>query len=274
MKPVAPLVLASILAAGCNEPPQEGGPNDDWAPQGTWVEVWRDDFSGPAGSGPDAASWRVITTGTPPNGELEYYTDRRDNSFVDGNGHLVLRAVRESYMGKSYTSGRLDTRGLRESTYGRFEARLQVPAGRGFWPAFWLLGSNGSWPACGEIDGMELGGSQPATARSALHGPNFFGGGALTKQFTLPAGTFADTFHRFTIEWTHDGIRWLVDDQPYHVRTRADLEALGKTWVFDAPFHIILNLAVGGTYDGPPTADTPFPGDLVVDYVTISRLEP
>jgi beta-glucanase (GH16 family) len=177
-------------------------------------------------------------------------------------------------MGKSYTSGRLDTRGLREHVYGRFEARLQVPAGTGFWPAFWLLGSNGSWPACGEIDVLELGGSQPAVANSAIHGPDFFGGGALHKQITLPAGSFAETFHVFAVEWTHDGIRWLIDDQPYHVRTRVDVEALQKTWVFDAPFHIILNLAVGGFFDGAPTAATTFPGDLIVDYVAVSRLEP
>jgi beta-glucanase (GH16 family) len=271
---VRALAWAALLAAGCNEPPLPDGPNDNWKPEGTWVEVWRDDFSGPAGSAPDPANWRVVTIASPPNQELEYYTDRRANSFVDGSGHLVLRAIREDFMGRSYTSGRLDTRGLREHTYGRFEASLQVPAGTGFWPAFWLLGSNGSWPACGEIDVLELGGSQPAVAHSAIHGPNFFGGGALTKLHTLAPGTFAETFHVFAVEWTQDGIRWLIDDAPYHVRTRADLEAMQKTWVFDAPFHIILNFAVGGFFDGPPTADTPFPSDLVVDWVKVSRLEP
>jgi beta-glucanase (GH16 family) len=274
MNRVCALVLASIALAACNEPPQSGGPNDNWAPVGTWVEVWKDDFVGPAGSAPDAASWNITTTGSPPNGELEYYTDRRANSFLDGSGNLVLRAMREDFMGKAYTSGRLNTRGVREFTYGRFEARLRVPAGRGYWPAFWLLGSVGSWPACGELDVMELGGSQPAVAHSAMHGPNFFGGGSLTKQIELTSGSFADEFHVFAVEWTHDGVRFLVDDQPYHVRARADVEALHKTWVFDAPFHIILNLAVGGTFDGPPAPETVFPGDLVVDYVKVFRLDP
>jgi len=177
-------------------------------------------------------------------------------------------------MGRSYTSGRLDSRSLRDFTYGRFEARLKVPAGRGYWPAFWLLGSNGSWPACGEMDVMEIGGSRPAMVRSSLHGPNFFGGGALTQQLTLPAGSFAADYHLFVVEWTHDGIRYLIDDQPYHVRTHAELDRLQDTWVFDAPFHIILDLAVGGVFDGPPTADTAFPGDMVVDYVKVSRLDP
>src|SRR5262249_10865075 len=89
------LTLAAVLAAGCNEPPIPDGPNENWKPEGTWVEVWHDDFSGPAGSAPDATNWRVVTIASPPNQELEYYSDRRDNSFVDGNGHLVLRAIRE-----------------------------------------------------------------------------------------------------------------------------------------------------------------------------------
>jgi beta-glucanase (GH16 family) len=273
MKATRALLFASILAVGCNTPPSDGS-DENWAPVGKWTEVWRDDFSGPAGSAPDAANWHILTTGNPPNGELEYYTDRRDNSFLDGNGYLVLRAKLEDYMGKSYTSGRIDTRGLQQFTYGKFEARLKVPAGRGYWPAFWLLGTVGSWPTCGEIDGMEIGGSQPATTHGSLHGPNFFGGGALTNQVNAPSGTFADSFHVFDIEWTEDGIRWLVDDAPFEVHTRAALEASQRTWVFDAPFYIILNLAVGGTFDGPPTADTPFPGDLIVDYVSVSRLDP
>jgi beta-glucanase (GH16 family) len=263
--------LAVVLAAGCNEPPQRATGNDNWAPEGPWIEVWKDDFTGPAGSAPDAASWRVVATGSPPNGELEYYTDRRANTFLDGNGNLVIRAIHEDFMGKSYTSGRLDSRGLREFTYGRFEARLKTPAGRGYWPAFWLLGSVGSWPACGEIDGMELRGSDPTVAQGSLHGPQFFGGGALTQRTMPVSPTFAEEFHVFAIEWTKDGIRWLVDDAPFFVKTHATIDALNYTWVFDAPFHIILNLAVGGTWDGPPTADTPFPGDLVLDYIRVSR---
>ena len=262
--------------AGCNHAPQEEDPcgESTWAPDVTWVLAWEDNFDGPAGSAPDPTNWGVVTTANPPNGELEYYTARRDNSFLDGDGHLVLRAIQESYMGRMYTSGRLDTRGLREQTYGKFEARIKIPAGRGFWPAYWLLGA-GRWPASGEMDILEARGSQPMYVNSALHGPDFFGGGALTKTYLLPSGTFADDFHRFTLEWTADGIRWLIDDVPAHVETRCKIVTLrGKSWVYDANFHIILNLAVGGTYDGPPTSATPFPGDLVVDYMRVWRPGP
>jgi beta-glucanase (GH16 family) len=268
------VAMACILAcvAGCSVVPK--GNNDDWVPQGTWVEVWRDDFDGVLGAAPDPTNWRVVTIGNPPNGELEYYTDRRDNSFLDGDGHLVLRALSENYMGRLYTSAKLDSRGLQENTYGRFEARIQLPAGPGLWPAFWLLGSIGGWPACGEIDIMENGGSKPTVIRGTLHGPQYFGGEGLTKQHLLTSGTFADGFHVFAVEWTHDGIRWLVDEESFEVHLRSEMEALGKTWVFDAPFHMILNLAVGGAFDGPPTSETPFPSDMSIDYVKVSRLDP
>jgi len=258
--------------AACNDDPRE--PTDDWAPQGTWVETWRDDFEGPAGSAPNSANWLVEVIPSPPNAELEYYTDRRENSFIDGDGHLVLRALKESYFGKSYTSGRLNTGGRVMMTYGRIEARIKLPAGKGLWPAFWMLGVNGNWPDCGEIDIMELAGSRPSVVQGSLHGPDFFGASALSKLFALPAGTFADDFHVFAVEWAPDGIRWFVDDQVYQVRTRESVTSLGKQWVFDNPFFIIVNLAVGGDYDGPPDASTVFPSQVVVDYVKVSRLEP
>jgi beta-glucanase (GH16 family) len=265
-----------FLLSGCNHPPTASTIADDnWAPQGTWVEVWRDDFEGVSGSAPDPTKWTVETNGRPPNAELEYYTARRENSFLDGDGHLVLRALMEDYMTRSYTSARMNTRGKFEPMYGRIEARMRLPAGKGFWPAFWMLGSNGTtWPARGEIDVMEEKGSDPTTVHGSLHGPNFFGTTALTNQFRLSSGTFADDFHVFAVEWTQDGIRWLVDEEPYHVRSRAQMAALGKTWVFDGPFYILVNLAVGGNFDGAPNSATPFPSDLTLDYVKASRLEP
>lgn len=265
--------LAATAATGCSNPPPDNA-DDNWAPDVQWVQAWGDDFDGPEGSAPDPTNWNVVTNGMPYNGELEYYTARRDNSFLDGNGHLVLRAIEESYMGSAYTSGRLETGGLREFEYGRFEARMKVPRGPGFWPAFWLLGSSGPWPLCGEIDVLELRGSLPAQAHSTLHGPQYSGGDGLTKMYPLPSGTFADDFHRFTLEWTHDGVRWLIDDVPYHAETRAAIVEKNKAWVFDASFHIILDFAVGGVYDGPPTSATQFPGDLVVDYVKTWRIGP
>jgi beta-glucanase (GH16 family) len=121
---------------------------------------------------------------------------------------------------------------------------------------------------------MEIAGSQPAVVRGSLHGPDYFGGGAFVNQLALASGTFADSFHVFAVEWTHDGIRWLVDEQPYHVRLRSDLETIGRMWVFDQPFYLILNLAVGGVFDGPPSNATPFPSEMTVDYVKVLRLVP
>lgn len=266
-----------LLGAGCNDPPERGS-GDTWTgPRGNWVEVFRDDFNGDSGSPPDPSSWNTLVREVNQNQEAQYYTDRRANSFLDGSGHLVIRALRETLGSRSFTSARLDTKGHVEPKYGRIAARMRMPSGKGLWPAFWLLGSSFSsvgWPACGEIDVVEFRGSQPDRAIASIHGPEYFGSTALSRLFELEGSSFADDFHVFSIEWTAEGIRWLVDGQVYHVRTPAGLAELGKTWAFDQPFFVILNLAVGGQFDGEPTNDTPFPSDMVVDYVVVSRLEP
>jgi beta-glucanase (GH16 family) len=181
------LVLLALLLAGC------GGAAAD-AP---WVLVDEDEFDGPAGGRPDPARWSFELGGNGwGNNESQYYTDRPENAALDGAGHLVITARREAFGGRAYTSARLTTRGKRELTYGRVEARLQLPRGKGMWPAFWLLGANFSqagWPACGEIDVMESRGAQPALAFGSLHGPGYSGGDALMGTARAPAGaTFAD----------------------------------------------------------------------------------
>jgi beta-glucanase (GH16 family) len=276
---------AVVLAiSACNDLPSPEA-DDEWrAPVGTWVEVFRDEFEGPAGSAPRAGTWNLEIRPRGQNGEQDFDTDRRDNSFLDGEGHLVLQALAERYeiapgvvSTQPYTSARLDTEGHVEPTLGRVEARIKLPLGRGIWPAFWLLGKDIStveWPECGEVDVMELRGSEPAVVNGSLHGPLYSGGAAFTRPFRLPSGTFADDFHVFALEWTHDGMRWMVDEQVYHTRTRDGLAALGKRWVFDQPYFIILNLAVGGAYDGAPDDSTMFPSRMVVDYVKVSRLDP
>lgn len=271
------LLGSALLSASCNVPPEPGS-GDEWAgPRGNWVEVFRDDFDGDAGSAPDPSFWNTLVQEVNQNQEAEYYTDRRANSFLDGSGHLVIRALRETLGSRSFTSARLDTKGHVEPKYGRIAARIRMPRGKGVWPAFWLLGSTFSstgWPACGEMDVVELRGSQPDRALGSIHGPEYFGGTALSRLFELQGSSFADDFHVFSIEWTAEGIRWLVDERVYHVRTPAGLSQLGKTWVFDQPFFVILNLAVGGQFDGEPTRDTTFPCDMVIDYVVVSKLEP
>lgn len=276
---------ALALAFGaCSQPPPEST-GDEWAgPQGTWQQVFLDDFNGPAGSSPDAMSWTEEVNGKPDNAEEEYYTNRPSNVALDGNGNLVIQALSEHYAyatglvsTQPYTSGRIDTQGHVETTYGRIEARIKLPAGKGMWPAFWLLGDNIStvgWPACGELDILEEAGSDPSTVNGSMHAPGYSGTGALTAAYTLESGTFADDYHVFALEWTADGMRWSVDGHIYHTRTKAGMASIGKTWIFDHPVYVILNLAVGGMYDGNPDSSTQFPSQMLVDYVKISKLIP
>jgi beta-glucanase (GH16 family) len=210
------------------------------------------------------------------NNELQTYTNRRVNSRIE-RGQLVIEARRESFTGtdgksREYTSARLKTLGRFATTYGRVEARIQVPRGQGIWPAFWMLGTNIAsvgWPACGEIDIMENIGREPYTVHGTLHGPGYSGGSGIGGTFKLPGGgRFADGFHVFATEWEPDRIRWFVDGQLFFTANRKSLPAKAK-WVFDQPMFILLNLAVGGNWPGNPDATTSFPQRLLVDYVRV-----
>jgi len=192
-------------------------------------------------------------------------------------GNLVIKAIAEPFTGsdgifRNYTSARLVTRGKFEIKYGRIEARLKVPFGQGIWPAFWMLGvdiNTVGWPNCGEIDIMENIGREPSTVHGTLHGPGYSGGSPLTGSLTLPEGRrFTDDFHTFAVEWEPREIRFFIDDVMYQKKSTADLPA-GARWVFDHPFYLLLNLAVGGNWPGYPDATTTFPQMLTVDYVRI-----
>ncbi len=208
------------------------------------------------------------------NNELQYYTDRPENVSVE-NGYLLITAREESFQGSSYTSARLKTQGLFEQAYGRYEARIKVPYGQGYWPAFWLLGNDcdvNIWPACGEIDVMEFVGDQPTKVFGSAHGPGFSGGESISKDYVLENGRFDTEFHVFGIEWSPDYINYYVDDVLYQQITRETIaeETDGEgEWVFDGPFYIILNVAIGGELPGSPNADTIFPQTMLVDYVRV-----
>jgi beta-glucanase (GH16 family) len=233
--------------------------------------TFEDTFDGAGGTLPDAERW-VFETGTGfGNEQLEFATDRADNASLDGEGHLAIVARRESFQGRSFTAARLSTKGTFAQAYGRFEARLKLPRGQGIWPAFWLLGDDiesNPWPACGEIDVMELRGQEPATILGSVHGPGYSGGGALHARYTLDVGTFADDFHVFAVEWEPERIRYFVDDTLYQTVTPSLLS--GRPWVFDHPFRVILNIAVGGNFVGDPDDSTPFPQTMLVDYVRVT----
>ena len=234
-----------------------------------YVLAWSDEFEGPAGSAPNPANW-VADIGTDwGNAQLEYDTDRRSNSALDGAGNLAIVARQESFQNRSYTSARLKTLGRRQFRYGRFEARMKMPSGRGLWPAFWLLGANFpsvGWPRSGEIDVMEYRGQEPAVVHATIHGPGYSAGGGITRKYTLPAGRFDDDFHVYRADWTARDIRFYVDDILYHVVAKGDQPG---DWVFDHEFFVILNVAVGGNFVGAPDGTTTFPQTLLVDWVRV-----
>jgi beta-glucanase (GH16 family) len=247
-------------------------------PFANYTLSWSDEFNGPDGSAPDATKWTYdIGGGGWGNKELEFYTRRPQNVELKG-GNLVITAQKETYTGadgvtRNYTSARLKTKGLFSQTYGRFEARIKIPAGQGIWPAFWMLGNNiGSvgWPTCGEIDIMENIGKEPGTIHGSLHGPSTTRHTSdLTAPFRLPAGqNFSDDFHIYAVEWEPETLRFYVDTNLYATFTSAQWPAGGK-WVFDQPHFILLNLAVGGDWPGPPDSTSVFPQQMLVDYVRV-----
>jgi len=244
-----------------------------------WTLVWSDEFNLPDGSSPDASKWNLVTGGNGfGNAELESYTNRPQNAEIQ-NGNLVITALKESYTGADmvshdYTSARLNSSNKFAQAYGRFEARIKIPYGQGMWPAFWLLGSDLStkaWPTCGEIDIMENIGREPSTVHGTIHGPGYSGGKGIGSPFSFPDGRkFADDFHVYAVEWSPNQIKFFVDNNLYATRTPADLPA-GAKWVYDHPFFILLNLAVGGKWPGNPDATTVFPQQMLVDYVRVYK---
>jgi len=238
-----------------------------------WNLVWSDEFNQPDGSPPDPVKWTFETgAGGWGNHELEYYTSRTNNVRIEG-GKLVIEARQENYHGSSYTSARLKTQGKAAWTYGRFEARIQIPRGQGIWPAFWMLGSSIDagvpWPQCGEIDIMENIGREPTLVHGTVHGPGYSGGSAIGGPCALPGGAaFADDFHVYAIEWTTNQIKWFMDGRQYFSVNPASLPA-GKTWVYKQPEFLLLNLAVGGDWPRNPDGTTTFPQRMTVDYVRV-----
>ncbi|WP_328844022.1 ricin-type beta-trefoil lectin domain protein [Streptomyces sp. NBC_00258] len=248
-------------------------------PKAAAAVTFSDTFDGAAGSAVNSSKWQIETGDNVNNHERQYYTSGANNAALDGQGHLVITARRENpnnyqcwYGRCEYTSARLNTAGKFTTTYGRVEARLKVPRGQGMWPAFWMLGNDigqVGWPNSGEIDIMENVGFEPSTVHGTLHGPGYSGSGGIGGAYSLPGGqAFADAFHTFAIDWSPDAVTWSVDGNVYQRRTPADLG--GRQWVFNKPFFLILNLAVGGYWPGDPDGSTSFPQQLVVDEVKVT----
>jgi beta-glucanase (GH16 family) len=233
--------------------------------------VWSDEFNGAAGTKPDTSKWSQ-DPGNGQNGELETYTNG-DNTTMDGNGDLVIEARKEA--NGQYTSGRINTSDHFNFTYGHVEARIKVSGTQGLWPAFWLLGSNFKtgtpWPNCGEIDIMEHVGKVADSVYSTLHAPAYFGGGGFGSPYTVAGSDFANAFHTYALDWDSTHMTFAVDGHSFFTVDRANLEQTKGPWVYDHPFYIILNNAVGGDWPGAPDATTVLPQKMLIDYVRVSQ---
>lgn len=252
----------------------------------TWPVVWRDEFDAPAGTAPNPAHWtHEVGDGTiigKPgwgNDELQYYTDDPANAATDGSGNLVIttraadpETAPQCYYGPCrYTSARLVSQHKLEFAYGRIESRIKVPSGAGLWPAFWSLGSDigeNPWPQSGEIDFMEFVGRLPNEIFGTIHGPGYSGGQSFGEIYTFDEEV-PERFHTFTVDWTPGRIVWHVDGVAYHEAIPADVAP--SEWVFEHPFFLLLNTAVGGNFGGAVGADTTFPQKMTVDYVRVRQ---
>lgn len=238
-----------------------------------WKLVWNDEFDGAAGTPPDPSKWSPTTGGGGwGNKQLDYDTNNQ-NAYQDGQGNLVLEARKgnpegyECWYGPcQYTSAQISTKGHFSFTYGRLEARIKVPYGQGIWSAFWILGDNCEtvgWPACGEVDVMENISNQPNILYGTVHGPSYFSG-----TYKLQHGKFADDFHVFTLQWDPSHLSFFVDGVNYATLNKTSLPNQ-RDWVYDHPFHIILNAPVGGEWPGSPSATTAFPQKMSISYVRV-----
>jgi beta-glucanase (GH16 family) len=238
------------------------------APASQWNIVWSDEFNG---TSINTSNW-VFETGNNSgwgNGELEYYTSRTNNAYVDGNGLLHIVVLEQSTNGYSFTSARMKTEGLYNTpTYGRMQWRAALPAGVGMWPALWMMGSNYpsvGWPACGEIDVVENDGASPNFVQGSLH-YGTSGEVSETAVYDFPGGESTTNFHIYELDWEANAISFSVDGVVYESQT--------GTAPFNQPFYFIMNVAVGGSYGGNPTvaaieAGTTFPQQMLVDYVRV-----
>ena len=258
-------LVAALLLAGAAAP--VAGAADGWR------ITWADEFAGLMGTPPDRGRW-VHNDHSGP-GEWERYTARPENASLDGLGHLALTARRESLPGMPFcavgscdiTSGKITTQGRFAQAYGRFEARVLVPAGRALWPAFWMLGDR-DWPDGGEIDVMEVLGQYVHTTYASIHGPGFALPGIGWGGQQPDGSPITGAFHTYGVDWAPGSITWRLDGRPYLTVRRSDLAA-GQAWVFDHPMFLLLDMAVGGDWPGPPDATTPLPATTLVDWVRV-----
>lgn len=260
------LAIIAISVGGCKVEPIQN------LADRKYELVWSDEFEGDSGVNPNALKW-TYDIGTGQNGwgnnELQSYTNNPQNVSIDGTGNLVISALKSS--SGNYTSARIKTEGLFAHQFGKIEARIKTPTGSGIWPAFWMLGADFKdvgWPQCGEIDIMEQKGKFSNITYGSIHGPGYSGGQAITSPYGLKDNRFDADFNVYAVEWGANYIDFFVNNYLYKRVTPSDVTG---EWVFNKPFFIILNIAVGGNFVGPPNINTPFPSSMYIDYVKVYK---
>lgn len=230
--------------------------------------VWSDEFNGTA---LNTSNWNYETGGGGwGNHELQTYTSGTNNAYIE-NGNLVIEAKKDSVGYNNYTSARITTKGKQKFTYGRVDIKAKLPVTKGIWPALWMLGENittVNWPACGELDIMELIGKNPNKIYGTAHwGSSSANHASAGGNYTLPSGDYSNGFHVFSIEWSADKIEWSVDSTKFYELSMQNIT--GSNFPFDKDFFLIFNVAVGGDWPGNPDASSVFPQKMYVDYVRV-----
>lgn len=268
MKKSLIVLLISIFTSVnlfCAKPISDNGNNKDTGNIETsdWKIIWSDEFNE---TKINRNNWTYdIGAQGWGNKELEYYTDRSDNSWIE-DGNLIIKAQKEDYAGSKYTSARLKTQMLQSFTYGKIEARIKMPSQQGLWPAFWMLGISQTdeyWPRCGEVDIMEH-----INKENVVHGSMHYYVNDRKTEFNKTLSEKSKNiditqYHIYSVQWDKEKIKWFVDNEQYFEQDISNMDT------FHRPFYIILNLAVGGNWPGNPDKSTVFPSSMYVDYVRV-----
>lgn len=250
-----------IPATGYDAPSSYDGYNLVWSNEFNGNNLLADEWTYETGDGCPNCGWG--------NNELQYYSNSAQNLFFK-DGKLIIRAKKESYGGKAYTSARIKTQNKKSFKFGRIDFRAVMPVGKGIWPAFWMMPEKnvyGGWPSSGELDIMEYLGHDTARVHGTLHFGPGPGSRQITKSTILGEGGFNNEFHVFSLIWEEDKIQWLVDGVVYSTVARADFGT--ENYPFNEEFYFIINLAVGGNWPGNPDAATKFPQYYIIDYLRI-----
>ena len=269
-------LLMALLALTCSMGFSRKISNTTEQSKEKWSLVWSDEFD--YKGLPDVNKWSYDTAGNSwkwGNNEAQFYTKARLKNAEVRDGNLFITAVKEDYKGSKYTSARLITRMKGDWKYGRFEIRAKLPSGRGMWPAIWMMPTEdtyGGWPSSGEIDIMENVGFDPYVILASSHTESYNHLQGTQKNNKITIADCYDAFHLYALEWEANEYRIYVDDKLYFTFKN---EGTGyKVWPFDKPFHLLLNVAVGGNWGGQKGVDDSiFPQSMVVDYVRVYSMK-